>query len=278
VPPIEPWEWERTHIRPSHPTVDDSLHRRRLEAVERLQGRVRAELAARRLRRDAARANTLEELTELAFDFEHRGVTIAPYQVKPEIVALLELIRARAPRRIVEIGTFRGGTLFLFTRVAAADALLISIDLLGGRFGGGYPEERRRFYRSFACDRQRIELVLGGSHARATRDRVVAMLDGDDVDFLFIDGDHTYGAVRRDFEMYAPLVSPHGLIALHDIVPGPSEHVGDVPRFWTEIRAVCEVDELVSDWDQGAAGIGLVRPAEARDFPRRPSAIGYSGR
>jgi hypothetical protein len=30
------------------------------------------------------------------------------------------------------------------------------------------------------------------------------------VDFLFIDGDHTYEGVKKDFEMYSPLVRREG--------------------------------------------------------------------
>jgi len=45
-------------------------------------------------------------------------------------------------------------------------------------------------------------------------------------DFLFIDGDHTYEGVEGDFEMYSPLVRRGGIIAFHDIVPGPPENVG----------------------------------------------------
>ena len=49
----------------------------------------------------------------------------------------------RKPRFLLEIGTARGGTLFLFTRVSSSDALIISVDLPGGLFGGGYPELRK---------------------------------------------------------------------------------------------------------------------------------------
>ena len=34
------------------------------------------------------------------------------------------------------------------------------------------------------------------------------------IDFLFLDGDHSYEGVRRDFENYAPLVRPGGIVAL----------------------------------------------------------------
>ena len=36
------------------------------------------------------------------------------------------------------------------------------------------------------------------------------------MDFLFIDGDHSYEGVKIDFELYSNLLSPTGIIMLHD--------------------------------------------------------------
>lgn len=38
----------------------------------------------------------------------------------------------------------------------------------------------------------------------------------DSIDFLFIDGDHTYQAVMTDWLLYSPLVKSGGIIAFHD--------------------------------------------------------------
>ena len=61
--------------------------------------------------------------------------------------------------------------------------------------------------------------------------------------------------------MYSPLVRRGGLIAFHDIVPGPLECVGGVPRFWSEIKQKYSRDkiiEIVRDWRQGGYGIGVL--------------------
>jgi hypothetical protein len=59
-----------------------------------------------------------------------------------------------------------------------------------------------------------------------------------EVDFLFIDGDHSYEGVKKDFEMYSPLVKSGGLIAFHDIVDtdlirsaGHGVHI-----FWRQLK------------------------------------------
>ena len=212
--------------------------------------------------RRSSRGLTLKDAVEHAFAFNCLGVVISPLQYREELLALLEIVDERRPRTVVEIGTFAGGTLSLLARCAASDAIVVSIDLPGGEFGGGYAESRAHLYRSFAERDQRIELVRADSHRLETRDRVRRLLDSRPIDLLFIDGDHALDGVRRDLELYGPLLADDGLVAFHDIVPGPRASVGGVPQFWSELRAGCQVRELVRDWAQGEAGIGIVDAAE----------------
>lgn len=85
------------------------------------------------------------------FGFSAFSGLIKPFQNKNEIRRLLQILDAQKPRTIVEIGTACGGNLFLLCRVAAADALVISVDLPGGVYGGGYPAWRIPIYRSSRC-------------------------------------------------------------------------------------------------------------------------------
>ena len=64
-----------------------------------------------------------------ALTFRVRSVTIQPHQVRSELESFLGLLAEEKPRTVMEIGTAHGGTLFLFTRVAAPDALLVAVDL-----------------------------------------------------------------------------------------------------------------------------------------------------
>jgi predicted O-methyltransferase YrrM len=225
------------------------------------------------LRRRAARARSLDELLDLAYGFDFLGLDIAPGQMREEIRGLLEIVRARGCTRILEIGTSAGGTLFLLAQLASPGGLVISIDLPRGEFGGGYPLWKVPLYKAFARPGERLELIRGDSHEPANAMRVRRLLEEKPLDFLFIDGDHSYDGVRRDFEIFAPLVRPGGLVAFHDIsAPGedsesqgtrldedqPTLLVGDVPKFWNDIKRHYRTEELVSSGSEGFFGIGLV--------------------
>jgi predicted O-methyltransferase YrrM len=179
-------------------------------------------------------------------------------QVPSELTALGEILAARCPERALEIGTDRGGTLLFITRLAGPQATIVSIDLPGGKYGGGYSSNRAWFYKRFAHRRQRLELLQGDSHTLDMLDRAKAVLGGQLLDYLFIDGDHTYEGVKRDFELYAPLVRRGGIIAFHDIAEHPPALECEVSRFWKQIKSQYRHAEIIENPQQGWAGIGLV--------------------
>ena len=112
------------------------------------------------------------------FVFRGRGHfrSMKAIQTPEEIETLYRRVLGLAPRRVLEIGTLRGGTLYLFCRAALPDATIVTVDLEGGRFGGGYPECKSPFYEAFAGPRQRLHLVRGDSHARETLEQVKGIL------------------------------------------------------------------------------------------------------
>jgi len=186
------------------------------------------------------------------------GYLYRPIQIREELEALINILEKNKPRYVLEIGTARGGTLLLWTRAASAKATIISIDLPGGPFGGGYPWLRSIIYKKWSKNRQRIILIREDSHRVETLKKVKEILGKAKLDFLYIDGDHTYEGVKKDFEMYAPLVKRGGIIAFHDIVPGSLEKVGGVPKFWNEIKYNFYFKEIVKDQNQGGYGIGVI--------------------
>lgn len=227
-----------------------------------VRGWWRARSAGRVLRKSAANLTDVTDLIELAFQFDYCGVQIAPMQIHSEISGLLQILETRRPERVLEIGTARGGTFFLLSRVASEDAQLITLDLPNGPFGADSYPWRTHLVRSLGRERQEIHVLRADSQRVETFDRVKEFLCGKTLDLLFIDGDHRYEGVKTDFASYAPLVRTGGLIALHDIVPGEEKYVGGVPDFWREVKEGRRTREFVESWEQGGYGIGLL----AKDF------------
>ena len=82
------------------------------------------------------------------------------------------------------------------------------------------------------------------------------------IDLLFIDGDHSYDGVKRDWEAFVPFVSPFGVVVFHDTLwdlrPDPRYSRPDmgVPRFVEELRRQ-GYPVLTIDKD---FGVSLVQP------------------
>lgn len=203
---------------------------------------------------------TIPEIVDFCFNFDYHGVNFKPFQVKSEIIKLLELIEERKPKTIMEIGTAKGGTLFLFSKVAPADAKIISLDMGVLPFESSLRSWRYNFFKGFAGKSQKMELLWKDSHKQETVEAIKSMLNNEKVDFLFIDGDHTYEGVKRDFDMYSALVAPDGIIGLHDIVAHPPEKFCDVDKFFIEQEMTHKSIRLVENPQQGWGGIGLILP------------------
>jgi predicted O-methyltransferase YrrM len=205
----------------------------------------------RRLPDDLPRSEALS----LARNLTWCGGRLRPTQSTEEILWLLGLVEELRPSTVVEIGTDEGGTLFLWTWVAAPDALLVAVDMrplgLLGRLSA-YALVRRGLARA----RQRVRLVMPvDSQSEQTVDRVSRLLAGRPIDFLFIDGDHGYEGVKRDFELWSPLVRSGGLVALHDVDP---DQPHGVPRLWSELRERFATEERIAT-SGPRYGIGVIR-------------------
>ncbi len=209
----------------------------------------------------------------------YRPYEISAIQLRDEIKSLANLIKEDEPQTVLEIGTASGGTLYIWSRYLDSVSRLVSLDLPGGRFGGGYNKKKIGLFREFAPEKE-MHFVRDNSHEQSTFDAVSDIID--EVDFLFIDGDHTYDGVKQDFEMYSELVSQGGTVCLHDIVEHPDdketvrqrrsvEGIEDrhlvwgeshpdcnVDQFWSELKRDYDTTEIISHPDQTWGGIGVV--------------------
>lgn len=129
-----------------------------------------------------------------------------------------QLLREAATgrKRLAEIGVFHGVNARTFREVMASDGILIAIDPFHRFFFGirGYGWARRVAHREVAMvDRGRVIWIEETGGNAVSRPELKDVLP---VDFIFIDGDHSYEGLQADWTSWSPNVAPGGIVALHD--------------------------------------------------------------
>lgn len=108
---------------------------------------------------------------------------------------------------VLEIGLAQGGTHILWKKIAKK---VISIEIsLCNVITTGYLLSKLNLFAG-------SHLVLGDSKAIATFMEIKEILAGQQVDMLYIDGEHHYGTCKSDHNCYELFVKPGGLIVFHD--------------------------------------------------------------
>lgn len=163
----------------------------------------------------------------------------------------------------LEIGTKYGGSFYIWNSLfSLPDDHHISIDINDGGIHGGVPEERMDERDEFFRERfNHCYFIRESSHKPSTRRLVLEYLQRyhlPSIDFLFLDGDHSYEGIKEDYDMYIPLVRSGGIIALHDINDSERHRAREiyVAKFWNEIKNKYNTLEFNENKDW--AGIGVV--------------------
>ncbi|WP_200387895.1 class I SAM-dependent methyltransferase [Thiocapsa imhoffii] len=206
----------------------------------------------KRFQDDIAQADQFLSLFEIAESQLGIG------QIKEEIQSLIEHVQSINPGIIVEIGIQNGGNCFLFLRSFESCRLVLGVD-----------RKVRNWEKLVYAGRtgQRFFPIEGDSSSPVVESILRRQLRGKKIDFLFIDGDHSYDGVLRDLTLFFPYVSDGGLIAFHDIVPDYSYRhgrqttscSGEVHLLWNKLKTFFEFKEFIADPDQDGYGIGLIR-------------------
>jgi predicted O-methyltransferase YrrM len=193
---------------------------------------------------------------EALVDFSLEYPAIRPLQMRSEFVEYARIVADQRPRAALEIGTFRGGTLFVLTRLADLAATVISLDLPESMFGKLFRWAQTPIFNRFTQNGQTLHVLRRDSHRQKTLSTVSKLLNGQQLDLLFIDGDHRYSGVRADFEMYSPLVRRGGIVAFHDIAVKPTPD--GVAQLWNEVKPRYRHKEILHGTDKDAMGIGVL--------------------
>lgn len=182
-----------------------------------------------------------------------------------ELSALVQFIQGRpTPKKILEIGTDRGGTFWLWCQLATNDATIVSIDKPDGQFGNPHKPDSM-YLKGYKKADQNLHFIKRDSHSKKTEDILTKKLNGGQLDILFIDGDHTYEGVKDDYQRYQKYLSANGLIVFHDIIHHNQVPSCQVELLWEELKQKHSylefIDEETDDRGWGSwGGIGVVLP------------------
>ena len=145
----------------------------------------------------------------------HESYYLGMVQNHKEILEASEFFKSLNVKNFMEIGTDQGGTFAIWSKLSE-DGIRISVDMPHGQFGrADYDEYKRDEYlKSLGSN---VHMFWGSSHDYKMLEDVNNIIGDIQLDFLFIDGDHTYEGVKQDYEMYKHLVKPGGWIGFHDI-------------------------------------------------------------
>lgn len=213
-------------------------------------------VALRKIRNLHKKPYSLKDIVNNAIDFSTSGFyKIKSVQKISEIQSLANEVSKLKPKYILEIGTCDAGTLFIWANIATQK--VITCDIHGN-------DRRTKFYDSFPPENSdcSVKTMIGNSHDASFKERIKNELDGEKLDFLFIDGDHTEKGVEQDFNDYKDFVRPGGLIAFHDILEKQPTPANQVYYFWERIKKNYEVKEFIDDQNQCGYGIGVIHIPE----------------
>lgn len=160
-----------------------------------------------------------------------------------DLKVLLPLVAEINPKVILEIGMHQGYSMEVWRR-AFDPGVLIGIEI-NSPTPESYVDEYFMMWNTDSHNRDPKEVIIGVVHYPLLND----------ISFLFIDGDHSYEGVKKDFEMYSPLVKKGGIIAFHDAL---YHHDGteEVDTFWDEIKHKYKYLEIKES--PHSTGIGII--------------------
>lgn len=143
-----------------------------------------------------------------------------------ELDQMLAVVDRLQPSRVLEVGSWHGGTLWHWLQfggkvVAIDDEMRLA-------------SEWERWANEAGAQ---LHLLRGISQDPVVIEQAREL---GPYDFIFIDADHRYESVRADWENFREMIAPNGVFAFHD-----TQHTGDptygVERLWGEITQELDV-------------------------------------
>lgn len=192
------------------------------------------------------------------------------------LIGCIDYVRSKIKvENMVEIGSYQGESTTLFAHyfqpknLYAVDPFVNGYDEFDGSSTGDFTNVIHNFNlrtQKFSC----IKHIKDFSYA------VLDQFENDSLDFVYIDGDHTYEGVVKDIKMYLPKIKVGGFIAGHDlgresVTKALRNQLGEVDARFEDSSWVVQVTQRVKNNSRlhtlpnSKIGRGLDQPITSND-------------
>ena len=138
-----------------------------------------------------------------------------PMMDPPESDLLIKYVK-KCKIHFVEIGTYKGGSTSLISTYLPLGIRMTSIDIFKQAPRGSMSPKEKSTYKEAKKtikdqgNISKVDIIQGKSWE-------IARKWNKKIDVLFIDGDHRYKVVKKDFFNWEPHVIKNGFILMHDV-------------------------------------------------------------
>jgi predicted O-methyltransferase YrrM len=181
------------------------------------------------------------------YSFKHGGGTLS------DLISLAQIVKFQGSERIFEFGTFRGFTTYHLAINSPTSSRIFTVDLPSADLGNAQLE---------LTNLDLIQKPVSGDWFKNTEcESKITQLFGDSakfdfspyagsMDFIFVDGAHSYEYVISDSENARKLLRPGGIITWHDYP--------DYPGVWSALEELSKKWPGTFSWINGT-GVALWR-------------------
>jgi len=184
------------------------------------------------------------------------GVTkdgqLKPYKKRMRWDAILDRLPKNKKLKGAEIGVLNGNTA---GRILRARPLLIHIMIdpwcvpgENSSYWKSADSNARKAQREHEAAYQKTLKVTKfagkrGRIMRMTSELASPQIKNQSLDFVFIDGDHSYEGTKKDIQLWMSKIKPGGWIGGHDYKHETRPDLGGVTKAWIEIFSIGKIEE-----------------------------------
>lgn len=159
------------------------------------------------------------------------------------------------PQKVLELGTHHGGTAWVWITSGADSATIIAVDEYSEEITADC-RDNNALFQTWKKPGQQVAFIKGNF---ATKPIIEKVYTQGPYDWIFIDGNHEFQNIKRDFANYKNCIAPGGILLLHDIAQSNMDNDMEVGYFFEKLQDQgYATQKFIADPSCKWNGIGLV--------------------